>query len=107
MNGIYFNRKTKEVARVALGESPPEGEWKMVSEDAGLGLLAIRRLVAEQGLVDDPETVFWHMPQPPQPTAPLLLCPPDAGRPTRPGLPARLLRSHRDQGRPPRPPHPR
>lgn len=106
MNGTYVNLGAGEVVQVAAGAALPEGEWKLVSEDASLGLLAIRRLVAAQGLVDEPEMLFWHMPQPPQQTTPLLLCPPDAGRRTRPGFLARLLRLHRDQRRPPRPsPH--
>jgi hypothetical protein len=106
MTGTYLNLGTGEVVQVAGGAELPEGEWKMVSEDATLGLLAIRRLVAKQGLVDDPETLFWHMPQPPQSTAPLLPCPPDSGRRTGPGFLARLFRSHRDRRRPPRPsPH--
>ncbi len=60
---VYFNPNTKEIT---LGYGPPalSQPWTCVSADASLGLLAIRQLLVEEGYVEHPEVVYWHLPQP-------------------------------------------
>ncbi len=40
----------------------PGPEWTKISDDPMLGLLAIRGILAEKGLVADPEAVAWDYP---------------------------------------------
>ena len=60
--GIYFNKNLNEVHSVGLGQDEEpltDSDWVRVSDDPRLGLLAIRRLLTEQGLVADPRGVDW------------------------------------------------
>lgn len=59
---VYFNRNTNEVT---LGYGPPvlKQPWICLSENASLGLVAIRQLLVEGKYVDDPRAVYWHFPQ--------------------------------------------
>jgi len=62
LTGIYFNKDLNEVRSVGLGQDEEplaDSDWVRVSDDPRLGLLAIRRLLSEQGLVADPRGVDW------------------------------------------------
>ena len=64
-HGIYFRTATSEVLDVHDGHGqPPGGDWKHVTEEAGLGLVAVRRLLVEHGLVDGEgaKEVYWYLP---------------------------------------------
>lgn len=61
--GIYWNPETMEITRITSNEAPPRGEWQHITDDTGLGLIATRRLLRGKGLVDEPNGVYWHMPQ--------------------------------------------
>jgi len=71
--GIYFKAETNEITRVS-GSNQPEPGWLHVSQNARLGLLAVRRILAERGLVSDPREVYWYFPQPVEETKPAGFC---------------------------------
>ena len=98
--GIYFNRTVNEITSVVDGDRHPGPQWLHVSDETGLGLLAVRVLLVEAGLVDDPTQVYWLMPQPEVDTKPILLCDSAAARPTDDGLLLRLRGSFRGARRP-------
>ncbi len=98
--GIYFNPSTNEVTSVTDADVPPRSQWQHVSDDSRLGLLAIRELVLERGLADDPTTVYWYLPQPAEAVKPLPGCDAPA-RPTNAGPLARLRAALPGAGRPP------
>ena len=99
--GIYFNPSTNEVTSVTDADAHPGAQWQHVSDDSKLGLLAIRKVVLERGLVNDLTTVYWYLPQPPEAIKPLLGCDVPAARPTNAGLLARLRAALPGAGRPP------
>lgn len=43
-----------------------------MSDDTGIGLLAIRQLLVGRGLAQDPTAIYWHMPQPDDSAVPAL-----------------------------------
>lgn len=58
--GIYFNRKTKEVASINGHEEDFDlSGWVRVSADPGLRLLVMRELLLEKGLIRDDRAVYW------------------------------------------------
>ena len=57
--GIYFHPERREIRRVTDSDPNPGEGWIKISEDHTLGLLTATRKVGEQGLVDDPSTVYW------------------------------------------------
>ena len=60
--GIYFNSVYDEIfARASEDTELPDAEnWVKVSDDARLGLVAIRTLLIEDGLTTDSPAVNWH-----------------------------------------------
>ena len=60
--GVYFNSAYEEVLALASEEvAPPDAEgWDKVSDDAGLGLVAIRALLVENGLTANARAIEWH-----------------------------------------------
>ena len=98
--GVYFNRTANEVMSVTDAAGHPGPQWLHVSDETGLGLLAIRKLLAERGLASDPTAVYWYLPQPPETTQPALRCDVAATPPTNTGLLARLRAGLRDARRP-------
>ncbi len=61
-NGIYFSSARNEVfAKTSETESLPDDvSWIQVSNDTSLGLMAIRKLVVDRGLVTEGGTIYWH-----------------------------------------------
>lgn len=94
--GVYFNRAANEVMNVTDASGHPGPQWLHVSDETRLGLLAIRKLLAERGLARDPAAVYWYLPQPLETTQPPLRCDLAATRPTNTGLLARLRTALRD-----------
>lgn len=101
--GIYYNDTTKEITSVTNGVLPSEDEWTHLTDDAQLGLLAVRAILVDRGLVDDGTTVYWHLPQSEEPGGPALRCD-VADRPkSAPGWLGRLRALFRGNRRPPLP----
>ena len=58
--GIYLNPKSNEVKRASSPFAVPEGsEWVLMSEDLLTGLVKVREMAKERGLVEDPEKLQW------------------------------------------------
>ena len=72
--GIYYNNITKEITSVTNSDLPSEAGWRQLTDDPQLGLLAVRALLVDRGLVDEDTTVYWHLPQPDQAGGPALVC---------------------------------
>lgn len=61
--GIFFNRSFNEIFAVGLcddDELPETAGWIKVSDDPHLGLLPVRRLLVEGGLVKDYRLAYWY-----------------------------------------------
>lgn len=95
-SGVYFNRVANEVMSVTDTARQPGPQWLHVSDETRLGLLAIRKLLAERGLAPDPTAVYWYLPQPLETAQPPLGCDSAATRPTNARLLARLRATLRD-----------
>lgn len=72
--GMYYNDATKEITSVTNGTLPSEAGWTHLTDETQLGLLAVRSILAERGMVDDDRTVYWHLPQPEEAGGPPLRC---------------------------------
>ena len=72
--GIYYNNITKEITSVTNSDLLSEAGWRQLTDDPQLGLLAVRALLVDRGLVDEDTTVYWHLPQPDQAGGPALVC---------------------------------
>lgn len=62
--GIFFKASSKEIVRALTSdERPSADEWAQVSDDSALGLVEIRSLLIERGLVDERESiaVYWRL----------------------------------------------
>lgn len=62
--GIYFRSRTSEVTAVTdETDTLPGAGWERVAEDTRLGLVAVRHLLIERGLVDAEGAipVYWRM----------------------------------------------
>ena len=98
--GIYFNGSTNEITSAIDTEQALGQEWLQVSDDRGLRLLAVRKLLVERGIVEDPTTVYWRMPQPTDKPKLAVACEPESVERPRHG-PLRMVRSiFRGPGRP-------
>jgi hypothetical protein len=62
--GMFYNPATKEVTAVAESDGELGSQWRHVSDDASMGLLAVRKLLALRGVAHSPTEVYWLMPQP-------------------------------------------
>ncbi len=101
--GIYYNDTTKEITSVTNGVLPSEAGLTHLTDDAQLGLLAVRAILVDRGLVDDVTAVYWYLPQSEEPGGPALRCD-VADRPqSAPGWLARLRTLLRGNRRPPLP----
>ncbi len=101
--GIYYNDTTREITSVTNGGLPSEAGWTHLTDDAQLGLLAVRAILVDRGLVDDGTTVYWHLPQPEEEGGPALRCDVAARRQSAPGWWGRLRALLRGNRRPPLP----
>lgn len=58
--GIYYNSAENHVVRINSPYwFPPEPEWQMVTREVNATLLDIRRMVQEQGLSVNADTIAW------------------------------------------------
>jgi hypothetical protein len=58
--GIYYNSAENHVVRINSPYwFPPEPEWQMVTREVNATLLDIRRMVQEQGLSANADTIAW------------------------------------------------
>lgn len=58
--GIYLNTKTRKAIRINSPYWIPEGEgWVFLSPEVNIGLLEIRKLAKEMGLLAEPDEVAW------------------------------------------------
>lgn len=63
INGIWFNKTDGNVLRVNSPywkDEVAQDHWVKVTDEVNATLLAIRELIGEQGLVEDPQTVTWR-----------------------------------------------
>ena len=102
-SGIYFNPTTKEITSVTDGDIGLEGDWTYLTKDARLGLLAVRSILRERGLVDDDTAVYWYLPQPSEATESVPRCDLDIARRPSAGWRNRLRAAFRVIRRPPIP----
>ena len=72
--GIYYNDTTKEITSVTDENISVGSDWCFLTSQAGLGLLAVRSMLVEQGLVNDERIVYWQLPQPRESTPAPILC---------------------------------
>ena len=72
--GIYFNGRTNEIMSITDEKISVGSDWRFLTSQATLGLLAVRGVLVEQGLVCDEKAVYWHFPQPVEATLALLRC---------------------------------
>ena len=58
--GIYVNPTTRRAFRASTTHAAPEGaEWVLVSDDSMIGMVRVREIAVERGLVDKPEEIQW------------------------------------------------
>ena len=62
--GIFFRTETNELLSLAgNGDELPGDGWRLLTDDANLGLLSIRSLLVEQGLADESTMshAYWYV----------------------------------------------
>ena len=58
--GIYLNTRSRKALRAATRFAAPSGpDWVLLDEDTMIGMVRVRELAAERGLVDDPQQIQW------------------------------------------------
>lgn len=58
--GIYVNPQTLQAFRASTVHAAPDGpEWVLISEDSMIGMVRVRELAQEKGLVREPGTIQW------------------------------------------------
>lgn len=58
--GIYLNARTRRALRAATRfAAPPPPDWQLLDADTMIGMVRVRELAAERGLVDDPQAIQW------------------------------------------------
>lgn len=60
---VYFNPTTNEIFTVGLSQDeqfPAGNGWIKVSDNPRLGLLPVRELLVQQGLVENARRVYWY-----------------------------------------------
>lgn len=58
--GIYVNPRMLLAFRASTTHAAPaDPEWVLVSEDSMIGMMQVRELVKERGLVQEPERLQW------------------------------------------------
>ena len=56
--GIYYNDRTKEITSVSNGNVLPNAGWTQVSDESQLGLIAVRAMLEERGIIEDGSVVY-------------------------------------------------
>lgn len=58
--GIYVNATDGKVVRITSPYwIPEEPDWRLVTNEPNATLLAVRDMIKEQKLMDDPSSVTW------------------------------------------------
>ena len=58
--GIYLNTRTRKALRAATRFAAPTGQdWHLLDQDTMIGMVRVRELAAERGLVEDAEAIQW------------------------------------------------
>ena len=58
--GIYYNDSEEKVVRITSPYWFPEPpEWIMLTDEANATILAIREIIRERGLSENPDRVTW------------------------------------------------
>lgn len=58
--GIYLNPHTLQAFRASTVHAAPESsDWVLISEDSMIGMVRVRELARERGLVQEPEKIQW------------------------------------------------
>lgn len=68
-HGTYFRAETGELLTVPDGADAPEGGgWERVTDETGMGLVGLRRLLLDRGLIDEAgaQDIYWSMPSKPR-----------------------------------------
>ncbi len=58
--GIYLHPQKRKALRASTPfAAPTDPGWVLISEDTMIGMVDVRRIAQERGLVDDPSTIEW------------------------------------------------
>ena len=58
--GIYLNAKRLKAFRAPTTHAAPDDpEWVLISDDTMIGMVDVRRIAQERGLVSDPQQIEW------------------------------------------------
>ena len=62
--GTYYRPASRELAVILGDEAPPGRGWQPLTGRTDLGLVALRALLVERGVVGnrDVRAYYWHMP---------------------------------------------
>ena len=58
--GIYLNPEKRRALRASTPfAAPQQPGWELISEDTMIGMVDVRRIAKERGLVSDPAGIEW------------------------------------------------
>jgi hypothetical protein len=58
--GIYLNPKRLKAFRASTTHAAPsEADWVLLSDDTMIGMVTVREIAQQRGLVEDPQKIEW------------------------------------------------
>ena len=58
--GIYLNAKRLKAFRASTTHAAPaEPDWVLLSDDTMIGMVTVREIAQQRGLVEDPQQIEW------------------------------------------------
>ena len=58
--GIYLHPEKLKALRASTPfAAPTQPGWELISEDTMIGMVTVREIARERGLVQEPETIEW------------------------------------------------
>jgi len=58
--GIYLNPKRLKAFRASTTHAAPsEADWVLLSDDTMIGMVTVREIAQQRGLVEDPQKFEW------------------------------------------------
>jgi hypothetical protein len=58
--GIYLNAKRLKAFRASTTHAAPsEADWVLLSDDTMIGMVTVREIAQQRGLVEDPQKIEW------------------------------------------------
>lgn len=58
--GIYLNPEKRKALRASTPfAAPTQPGWELISEDTMIGMVTVRELASQRGLVPDPDSIEW------------------------------------------------